>query len=1445
MKPIEVIQKIRNKYTGEKLARNTEWEEVVRNNHEVLTGSLELLSAQLYKDDFHFVMELIQNADDNSYLDGKIPTIEFFIDNDKILIQNNEIGFNAKHAEAVCKVNSSSKANKREEGYIGEKGIGFKSVFSITNEPRIYSNGYQFKFKRPQKDSEDKLGYVLPEWISTIPDYVNASLTNIVLPLKEKLSEKKRAEFEDINAFTLLFLRRLKKIKITNSIDGKTTLLEKSIIRNDNKTIGGKHILCQTIEIKQIITLKGETPEKKSNRYIIIKESKIQVPTELNEDLRKGIQHTEVALGFQIDENGGIVSKADEYACAFLPIDKYGFRFLIQADFLLASARSEIREDKEWNIWLRGEILKVFIKAVTYFKSNPKYKHKFLEYIPRAKEVSNTFFLELSKGILDYCRKNEVLCSNNTSYSDWQVPSKLLYADKEVRELFPSSIVQRKLSLYYVSNETKYSNFLLRYVGAKEFDFNRVSTILDDSNWLGQQKNEWLKKLYSYLDGKTYYYKEEIKKLSILKLKNGVLTNIAESPIFYPLNSSKQYAFEGEIRVLHNDIASFYLGYKIESFYKDIGIIKAEPINIIENYIFSQFSGNMNNVSNEVFYDCILYIKHHYESLGHWDKSKFENKLKEIGKKIKLKIKDKNIFKFPAEIYLTKAYGNNYNIEQLFGGKIGAFFLDNDYLSRDKKFNSYSHNNNWLTFLRLLGVRRFPSAENKTQLNHISFVLNENNTGKVGLLIDMLSKEWKAHYRPYIRYFRNDEWFKLLKTKAIFRVGGKFYTANQLYKKTDVIKTALGENVPYIDASFKDRNEFIEDIGVNTVISVESLIKQIQLMKESKQENRAKCQFIYNLISERFDEKSGDIKNKFTTENLIFNPKTKKWCKQHEVIWSDSSDSFSEYRFIAQDSYYSVKKFFLEQLAISEKPDAIDYGSLLRDIITGGITDYKDRTVEKIYIALNKYLDPELEDNILQEKWWQDLKKKNLLLVKGKGFCKIDDKVYVNDHQELYDLFKQSESLSFLSVERYNITRLKDFIREMKISSLSEEVKVQLNECETQQIYKDLTDKLKERIFYIYRYIYHHNYTGFNRLISQGKLSQLQNLKVLSVDKIVVNYILNTVIKQKETNILLHENHIYVQETIQEKMIIPYISMELSRFLDNFRGLDDFIQNILYTPIDALYWLIEQKGISELPDEIWKKIFPEKTEVEQTQKIVQTETITKNGEEKVNTEKKESESNKKQIVEPPKYAQSNFDNNEPNKKWEAEYEPEESNSDGIQTYEGEVKPQITFSANQSNGRGYSGSNPYSKDAKVEIGTWGEKKVFLEQVEKLKIQYSDFSENFDDLNDHTFVILGKDGSEFVRLEWMNSNFDVQAGFDIKLIIEDNIYYYEIKSTTTDYINEFDISKTQWELMMKAKSNFSIFRVKNAGKVKVEITEIINPYQQWLEGKIIGYPSKLKI
>jgi hypothetical protein len=78
----------------------------------------------MYHSVVHFILELIQNADDAKFpqIEGHVPTLAFTLDQNtsQLVVRCNQIGFTDSDVRALCHVGHSNKTT----GQIGEKGIG-------------------------------------------------------------------------------------------------------------------------------------------------------------------------------------------------------------------------------------------------------------------------------------------------------------------------------------------------------------------------------------------------------------------------------------------------------------------------------------------------------------------------------------------------------------------------------------------------------------------------------------------------------------------------------------------------------------------------------------------------------------------------------------------------------------------------------------------------------------------------------------------------------------------------------------------------------------------------------------------------------------------------------------------------------------------------------------------------------------------------------------------------------------------------------------------------------------------------------------------------------------------------------------------------------------------------------------------------------------------------
>jgi len=258
------------------------------------------LADELYQKSTHFLLELLQNADDNSY-DVAEPSVSLTYKNRCLRVDCNERGFNQQNVEAICRVGSSTKAGSdRATTYVGEKGIGFKSVFKAADVVWIASNSYTFKF-----DKRQVLGMIAPIW-ETFPEPTTPSVTSILLQLSPAYDEKELlSDLKQFDPRMLMFLRRLKRVKIAIYEAGSTweTTLRKSVgTRNKERAI----------ELIQ---------DEKVMRYLVSSYEATNLP---NEPRRPGATQSEIMLAFPDIVDQSPVEAQKVYA--FLPVRDYGFK---------------------------------------------------------------------------------------------------------------------------------------------------------------------------------------------------------------------------------------------------------------------------------------------------------------------------------------------------------------------------------------------------------------------------------------------------------------------------------------------------------------------------------------------------------------------------------------------------------------------------------------------------------------------------------------------------------------------------------------------------------------------------------------------------------------------------------------------------------------------------------------------------------------------------------------------------------------------------------------------------------------------------------------------------------------------------------------------------------------------------------------------------------------
>ncbi len=270
------------------------------------------LAGDLYSVDTHFVLECIQNAADNNYKPGVEPFLRIDARSDRIQLDCNEAGFTPADIRAICAVGCSNKTSK--QGFIGAKGIGFKSVFKIAQEAHIHSPPYSFKF-----DKGRELGMIIPFWVpeeEILVDLDKDFQTSILLlPPANKNFVEHLHTFKAISPTLLLFLPKLKRLEILlheKQVDGGELMIR-------------RHLRCDVDEGDHVVTLTVEdssSPHPKIDRY---RKTTCRWKALQGERQREGVKTSVIVLAFPVTSEGTLLETSQQ-VYAFLPMRDFGFK---------------------------------------------------------------------------------------------------------------------------------------------------------------------------------------------------------------------------------------------------------------------------------------------------------------------------------------------------------------------------------------------------------------------------------------------------------------------------------------------------------------------------------------------------------------------------------------------------------------------------------------------------------------------------------------------------------------------------------------------------------------------------------------------------------------------------------------------------------------------------------------------------------------------------------------------------------------------------------------------------------------------------------------------------------------------------------------------------------------------------------------------------------------
>lgn len=310
----------------------------------------------------HFLLELLQNADDNAYDQDTTPGMAITLEATRCVFSCNEKGFTPENVFAVCYAAASTKLrDPGKRSFIGEKGIGFKSLFAVAEAVEIHSGDYHFELR----DNE----YIVPHLLVGDPQpgsRIVVRFKSTMEGIANLLSKRLAILAQDADHF-VLFLQRLEKLTVTDRIAGTETSVE--ILRDGDRCVVQ---MGNAVRTYRMVSETIQFPED------IVRDRFRHLTGPLERDVRFAVPYPKEV---ELNSEPGLLF-------CFLPTRvASGFPFHIQLDGKTTTNRENIESSarSKWNRHLLSHLPEVITQLFLKLRDDPHFRDDLPLYLPDSK----------------------------------------------------------------------------------------------------------------------------------------------------------------------------------------------------------------------------------------------------------------------------------------------------------------------------------------------------------------------------------------------------------------------------------------------------------------------------------------------------------------------------------------------------------------------------------------------------------------------------------------------------------------------------------------------------------------------------------------------------------------------------------------------------------------------------------------------------------------------------------------------------------------------------------------------------------------------------------------------------------------------------------------------------------------------------------------------------
>ena len=317
-----------------------------------------------------FIQELLQNADDCDYPEDAVPQFSLTQSKSKIVTEYNEVGFTRGNIRSITSIGESTKnlIINQQVAQIGEKGVGFKTIFAIASSVQIHSGMYHFLLRSNTP--------TIPELLEHSSEVIRG--TRMEIELKEGRFSSVYSEREILEL--CLCLRKLRKIQINNT----------------------------DVTIEDIGNLRTITINKRQHTFRSFTHD-FSMDDEALRERENGLRRIskDQRIVCYIPDKGA--AKDYPLYCGLPTKHRIRIPLVIDAPFMLTTSREEIELSScLWNNRIRDEMYKTLLSIMDEQKYSDRSKVlRFVRFVPRRQGALTVYTNDVSD--CEYLNKYDFL----------------------------------------------------------------------------------------------------------------------------------------------------------------------------------------------------------------------------------------------------------------------------------------------------------------------------------------------------------------------------------------------------------------------------------------------------------------------------------------------------------------------------------------------------------------------------------------------------------------------------------------------------------------------------------------------------------------------------------------------------------------------------------------------------------------------------------------------------------------------------------------------------------------------------------------------------------------------------------------------------------------------------------------------------------------------------